>query len=143
MAVAKTSHEDSDEFCLALHFNSYLVTVQSETSLTARLLIPPPMRHKHNLSSSKEQEDKQHAKVESRIERRGQNVVPPSPKSVAVAVRPEHHDEATNQAAEVAGADVAVEVRHGAEEDGRVEEVEFGSWEEAVQGVNEDWSDCA
>lgn len=101
------------------------------------------MRHGHNLPGAKEQEDKQHAEVESRIERRGQDVVPPRPKRVAVAVRPEHHHETTDQAAEVACTDVSVEVRHGAEEYGRVPEMEFGSREEAVHDVDEDWSNCA
>lgn len=117
---------------IALHFGSRLITIQSKTPLTTRLLIPPPMRHEHNLSRTKEQEDKQHAKVESRIKRRGQNVVPSRPKCVPIAVRPEHDYETTDQAAEVACADVSVEVCHVAEEDGRVPEVEFGSWEEAV-----------
>lgn len=101
------------------------------------------MRHKHNLSRTKEQEDKQHAKIESRIERRGQNVVPPRPKRVPIAVRPEHDHKSTNQAAEVACADISVEMSHVAEENGRVPEVEFGSRKEAVQDVDDDWGDCA
>lgn len=100
------------------------------------------MRHSHNLPSAKEQENKQHAKIESRVKRRGQDVVPPRPKRVPVSVRPEHYHEATDQTAEVACADVSVEVGHRAEEDGRVPEVEFGSREEAVQDVDEDWSHC-
>jgi hypothetical protein len=43
-----------------------------------------------------------------------------------VPVRPVHDDEAADDGGEVAGADVAVEVRQRAEEDGAVPEVEVG-----------------
>lgn len=127
----------------ALESHLWLIIIQCETPFTTRLLISPPIRHGQNLPSTKEQENKQHAEVESRIESRGQDVVPPRPERVPVAISPEHHHEATDQAAEVACADVSVEVRHGAEEDGRVPEVELGSREEAVQDIDEDWGDCA
>ena len=97
------------------------------------------MRHNHDLARSKEQEDQQHAEVETGVESRSQNVVPAVPQSVAVAISPEHDDEAADETAQVAGADVSVELRHGAEEDGRVPQLEFGAREESVESVDEDW----
>jgi len=97
------------------------------------------MRHEHNLARSEEQEDEQHAEVEASVESGSQDVVPAVPQSVAVAVSPKHDHEAADQTAQVAGANVAVELRHGAEEDGRVPQLEFGTREEAVERVDEDW----
>lgn len=96
------------------------------------------MRHKHDLPGPKEQENKQHAEIKPRIESSSQDVVPTSPESVAVAISPEHDHKATNETAQVAGADVSVEVRHCAEEDGGVPELEFGAREETVQDVDKD-----
>jgi len=90
---------------------------QRKTSLTGLRVVSEPVRHQHNLPSSKEQEDKQHAEVEARIERRRQYVVPPRPERIPVTIRPEHHHEPADQTASHSGADVAPEMRHCAEED--------------------------
>jgi hypothetical protein len=119
------------------------IIVQRKAPLTAIRIIAPPMRHKHNLTSSEEQENKQHAEVEAGVESRSQDVIPSRPQRVAVAVHPEHDHEAADETAQFAGADVSVKVRHRAEEDGRVEEVEFGAREEAVKGVDQDRGDGA
>ena len=115
---------------------------QCETSLTGLRRVSPPVWHQHNLSSSEEQEDKQHAEVEASVERRRQNVVPPSPKRVPVAVRPEHYHKSSNQTTSHSRADVTPEVRHCAEEDRCVPELEFGAREQAMESVDYEWSDC-
>jgi hypothetical protein len=94
------------------------------------------MRHKHNLARPEKQKNQQHAEIEPGVERGRQDVIPARPEGVSVAIGPEHDHEAADQTAKVAGADVAVELRHGAEEDGRVPELEFGAREEAVEGVD-------
>lgn len=50
-------------------------------------------------------------------------------------VSPIHDDEAADDGGEVAGADVAVEGRQPAEEDGAVPEVEVGFWEAPAEEV--------
>lgn len=90
---------------------------QREASLTRNLIVPEPVRHENDLTSSKEQEDQQHAEVEARVERRSQDVVPPRPKRVPVAVRPKHYHEPSNQTAGHSCADITPEMRHCAEED--------------------------
>jgi hypothetical protein len=115
---------------------------QREASLTRLRIITEPVRHENDLSSSEEQEDKQHAEVEASVERRRQNIVPPRPKRVPVAVRPEHHHEPSNQTAGHSCADVTPEMRHCAEEDRCVPELEFGSRELAVQSVDNERSNC-
>jgi hypothetical protein len=113
-----------------------------KASLAGPLLISEPVRHQDDLASSEEQEDKQHAEVEASVERRRQNIVPPRPKRVPVAVRPEHHHEPSNQTAGHSCADVTPEMRHCAEEDRCVPELEFGSRELAVQSVDNERSNC-
>lgn len=117
--------------------------IQSKTPLTARRLIPPPIRHRDDLARAKKKENQQHVQIKSRVERRSQNVVVARPQVVSVPVRPVHDHEAADDGAEVAGADVAVEVGEAGEEDGGVPEVEFGAGEAAVQAVDDDGEDCA
>jgi hypothetical protein len=109
---------------------------QREASFARIFGVSPPVRHQYNLPSSEEQEDKQHAEVEASVERRRQDVVPPRPKRVSVTIRPEHYHESSNQAAGHSCADVAPEVCHCAEEDRCVPELEFGTRERAVKGVD-------
>jgi hypothetical protein len=119
------------------------VVVQRKAPLAAIRVVAPPMRHKHDFASSEEQENEQHAEVEAGVESCSQDIVPSRPKGVAVAVHPEHDHEAADETAQLAGAYVSVEVRHRAEKDGRVEKMELGAREEAVEGVNQDWGDGA
>jgi len=53
-----------------------------------------------------------------------------------VSISPIHDDESAQDGGEVAGRDVTVEVRHSAEEDGSVPEVEIQAGEVPVQGVD-------
>lgn len=116
---------------------------QREASFTGHRIVAEPVRHQYDLPSSEEQEDKQHAEVEASVERRRQNVVPSRPKRVPVAIRPEHHHEPSNQTAGHSCADVTPEVRHCAEEDRCVPELEFGAWEQAMESVDYEGSNCA
>ena len=100
------------------------------------------MRHQNDLPSSEEQEDKQHAEVEASVKRRRQNVVPPRPKRVPVTIRPEHDHKPSNQTTSHSCADITPEVRHCAEEDRCVPELEFGSWEQTVESVDYEGSNC-
>jgi hypothetical protein len=113
--------------------------IQRKAPLTAIRIVTPPIRHEHDLARSEEQEDEQHAEVEAGVESRSQDVIPAIPQSVAVAVSPKHDHEAADQTAQVAGTDVSIELRHRAEEDGRVPQLEFGAREEAVERVDQDW----
>ena len=124
-----------------LSSNDYLLR-QCEASLARSLRIPPPVGHQHDLASSEEQEDKQHAEVEASVKRRRQDVVPPRPKRIPVTVRPKHHHKSSDETACHSRADVAPEVRHCAEEDRCVPELEFRSWEKSVEGVYYKGSDC-
>lgn len=115
---------------------------QREASFARHLVVTEPVRHQNDLPSSKEQEDKQHAEVEASVERRSQNVIPSGPKRVPVTVRPEHHHEPSNKTASHSCADVAPEMRHCAEKDRCVPELEFGAREQAVESVDCEWSHC-
>lgn len=115
---------------------------QRKAPLTGLQIVAEPVRHQDDLPGSKEQEDKQHAEVEASVECRRQNVVPPRPKRVPVTVRPEHHHEPSNQTASHSCADVTPEVRHCAEEDRCIPELEFGSRELAVESVDHKRSNC-
>lgn len=95
------------------------------------------MRHRDDLAAAEEQEDQQQVQVEPGVERGGEDEVVPSPQLVAVAVRPEHDDEAADEAGEVARGDVAVEDGGAAAEDGRVPQVELGTGEEAVEKIDD------
>ena len=116
---------------------------QREASFTGHRIVAEPVRHQYDLPSSEEQEDKQHAEVEASVERRRQNVVPPRPKRVPVAIRPEHHHEPSNQTAGHSCADVTPEVRHCAEKDRCIPELEFGARKQAVESVDYERSNCA
>ena len=116
---------------------------QREASFARQRIISEPVRHQYDLPSSEEQEDKQHAEVEASVERRRQNVVPPRPKRVPVAIRPEHHHEPSNQTAGHSCADVTPEVRHCAEKDRCIPELEFGARKQAVESVDYERSNCA
>jgi hypothetical protein len=114
-----------------------------KASLAGPLLISEPVRHQDDLASSEEQEDKQHAEVEASVESCRQNVIPPRPKRVPVTIRPEHHHKSSNQTASHSCADIAPEMRHCAEKDRCVPELEFGARELAVEGVDHKGSNCA
>lgn len=115
---------------------------QRKAPFTAVGIVAEPVGHQNDLASSEEQEDEQHAEVKASVERRRQNVVPPSPKRVPVAVRPEHYHKSSNQTTSHSCADVTPEVRHCAEEDRCVPELEFGAREQAMESVDYEWSDC-
>lgn len=107
--------------------------LKCKAPINAIRIIAPPVRHRDDLPSPKEQEDEQHVEIEPCIERRSQEVVVPSPHLVSVPVCPESDDKPSDDAGGVAGADVAVEGGQAGEEDRRVEEMELGAWEKAVQ----------
>jgi hypothetical protein len=91
------------------------------------------MRHVDNLTGTKEQEYQEHIEVEAGVKSCSQDIIPPRPHLVAVAVGPEHDNKTTHETTEVARTDVPVECRHGGKVDGRVPETELGLGKVAVQ----------
>jgi len=96
------------------------------------------MRHNNDLTRPKKQENQKHIKIKSRIKSRGKDIVIPRPKPILVPIGPVHNNEASDKGAEVPGTEVTVEKGHAGKEDCRIEEVEFGAWEFAVENVYED-----
>jgi hypothetical protein len=101
------------------------------------LIVSPPPGHRNRLHGVEEKEQQQLVQIIPRIKRRAEDVVVAGPDLVVVAIRPVHDDEPADDGRQVAGADVAVEIREGAEEDGAVPQVELERWEAAGEEVQD------
>ena len=98
---------------------------QRKAPLATIRIIPPPIRHGGNLPAPEKQKYKQHIKIKTSIKRRRQNIIIPRPELIPVSICPIHYDEWAEELGEVAGGNIAVEVREAGEEDGGVPEVEL------------------
>lgn len=96
------------------------------------------MWHVNDLAGTKEQEYQEHIEVEAGVKGCSQDIIPPRPHLVAVAIGPEHDNEATHKATKVARANVSVECRHGGEVNGRVPETKLGPRQVTVQDKEDD-----
>lgn len=64
--------------------------LKSKTSLRACSIIPPPIRHRRDLTTPKEQKDQQHVQIKPGIKRCRQDIIIPRPQLIPVPKRPIH-----------------------------------------------------
>lgn len=100
-------------FYQSQHILPSTLRLQRKAPLTTLLSITPPIRHRYNLPTPKDQKDQQHIQIEPGIKSSSKDIIIPRPESISISESPKHHNEGSNPAREVARANVTIKCAAG------------------------------
>lgn len=106
--------------CVITEDSLAIFLLQGEAPLYTLFIVAPPIRHRDDLARTEDDEDEQHRNVETCVKSGSDKVVVALPGLKSTSVEPEHADVADNEARDISGREVAVELGNASTKDGDI-----------------------